>query len=340
MSGFSEKDRKHLLRAGELAEAAQRPPLRLGLRPEPAWAALLANADRELFSAAFSPGDSEDAVKKLLEPFRQAGAPAAEPLTLYLTLEPTARFDRLPPVTESVRRLGVKRVVIGTLDPALRLRGEGSSTLERMGIEVVLADGEEARRCQQMLDDYSKWLQKGLSVLRAQVEFESVPDGDFDLKFSSASRPLRADAVICRAGDGRETGGAWRVVIDSEGWERPAERTVLYQAKDGTIVAGARPLPMRDGKPDFGALLRDLASLGLLTVELSGDPEFFRLALQSQLIDSVVASLPPQADSIRALSRMNRVWLAAGGDPLQLRLNGARLVDGQSPYLEARVELC
>jgi pyrimidine deaminase RibD-like protein len=339
MNGFTEKDRLFLLRASELAEAAQRPPLRLGLKPEPAWAALLATANRELCASAFSPGESEDAVKKLIEPFRAAGE-IAEPVTLYLTLEPKAGFDRLPPVTESVRRLGVRRVVIGTLDPALRLRGEGSSTLERMGIEVVLADGEEARRCQQMLDDYSKWLQKGITVLRAQVELESVPDGDFDLKFSTEARPLRADAVISRAGDRHEIGNAWRVVIDPEGWERPAERTVLYQSAQGTIVPGARALPMRNGAPDLGALLRDLAALGFLTAELSGDPELFRLALHSHLIDSVMATLPPQADSFRALSRMNRVRLSEGGDPLELRLNGARLVDGKKPYLEARVELC
>jgi pyrimidine deaminase RibD-like protein len=339
MSGFTEQDRRFLLSASELAEAAQRPPLRLGLRPEPAWAALLATPEKEVLSATFSPGETEDAVKKLIQPLSKTSE-GREKLTLYLTLEPKAGFDRLAPVTESVRRLGVKRVVIGTLDPALRLRGEGSSTLERTGIEVVLADGEEARRCQQMLDDYSKWLQKGITVLRAQVELQSVPDGDFDLKFSSDARPLRADAVICRAGDRREVGTAWRVVIDPEGWERPAERTVLYQNPSGTIVPGARPMPLRNGALDLGALLRDLASLGFLTAELSGDSELFRLALRSQLIDSVVASLPPQADSIRALSRMNRVRLAEGGDPLELRLNGARLVDGKKPYLEARVELC
>jgi pyrimidine deaminase RibD-like protein len=311
-----------------MAEEAQRPPLRLGQRPEPAWAALVALDGKELASATFSPGDSEDAIKKLLPRF---GGIAQTNATLFLTLEPKAGFDRLPPVTESVRRLGAKRVVLGSLDPAQRFRGEGYRVMEQMGIQVVLADGEEARRCQHLLDDYAKWLTRGLAVLRAQVELSSDESGAYDLKFAGQLPPVRTtDAVLCRAGGPLPGGHAWRVVLDPEGWERPAEKTVVYHAAPG---AGVRVLPQRDGAPDLGALLRDLGSLGFLSAEISGDPELFRLALRSGLIDSVTARF----DSARALSQLGRVRLSDGGTPLELRLNGARLVGGQ---LEARVELC
>ena len=138
MKAFLESDRPLLSLACRLAEEAQRPPRRLGQRPEPPWAAIVAEHGKEIAIATFSPGDPEDAVRSLVGKFSAADHPDA---TLFLTLEPKAGFDRLPPVTESVRRLGVKRVVIGTLDPALRFRGEGFRVMEQMGISVVLADG-------------------------------------------------------------------------------------------------------------------------------------------------------------------------------------------------------
>jgi pyrimidine deaminase RibD-like protein len=334
MGYFADSDRRFLTLAFSKAKEALRPPQRIGMRPEPAWAALLAEGEKEIASATFSPGDSEDAVKKLLPSFQHLAHPTA---TLYLTLEPKAGFDRLPPVTENVRRLGVKRVVIGTLDPAQRYRGEGVRTLEQSGIEVVLADGEEARCCQHLIEDYSKWLSRGLAVLRAQVELAAEDDGSFDLKFNAEPRALRTDALICRAGGQREVGDAWRVVLDPEGWEKPAERNILYQVSPPKDRPGVRALPMREGSPDLGALLRDLGSMGFLSAELSGDPELFRLALRSGLIDSVMARFSQEDDSLKALSHMGRVHMKEGGDPLDLKLNGARLVGGQ---LEARVELC
>jgi hypothetical protein len=244
-----------------------------------------------------------------------------------------------------VRRLGVKRVVIGTLDPAQRFQREGSRTLERMGIEVILADGEEARRCQNLLEDYSKWLQKGLAVLRGRVEVAPLPSGVLDLRFSDQLLvPDNVDAVIGRAGHlPKAPTTAWRVLLDAEGWERPSERTVLYQSLEGPVIPGARRLAFSQGLPDLGALLRDLASLGLFSVEISSDPELFRAALRFGLVDSVVVQFSDANNSAKSISRVSRVSLSQGGDPMELRLDGARYTDGQTGenrYLEARVELC
>lgn len=336
MVGFLDSDRSFLMRAYKAALEAKHPPEKLGIRPEPTWAALVVQGDKEIASASFTTGDGEDAVAKI---FKQIGAVTDPSATLYLTLEPKAGFHRLPPVTESIRKLGVKRVAIGTMDPAVRYRGEGTRTLEQMGIEVVHADGEEARFCQQLLEDYAKWLQKGLAVLRAQGELVSRADTSYDLKFSGNARSLGdADALLCRAGGPKPVDEeAWRVVIDSEGWERPADRTILYQVSPQAGGLGVRTLPVRDGTPDLGAVLRDLGTLGILSVELAGEPELFRLAFQSGLIDSVKASFDGKDDSSRALSHLGSVQLAEGGDDsLEIKLQGARLVGG---HLEANVEL-
>jgi hypothetical protein len=206
--------------------------------------------------------------------------------------------------------------------------------MEQMGIEVALADGEEARECQHLLDDYAKWISRCLAVLRARVEISSDEAGVSDLDFAKAKLLENSiDAVLCRAGGPMPQGNAWRVVMDPENWERPFERTIIYQTAPPTPGVGVRLLPMRHGAPDLGGMLRDLGSLGFLSIELSEDSELFRLALSSGLIDSVTARF----DSSRALSQLGKVRWSDGGSPLDLRLNGARLIGGQ---LEARVELC
>jgi hypothetical protein len=332
MSSFHDYDRPLLLRACQLAEQARCPPRKLHLKPEPGWAALVPIGERESDAAVFSPGGSEDAVEAIL------GRLGPQPdSTLYLTLEPKPAFQRLPPVTESVRRLGVKRVVIGTLDPDQRFRGEGCRTLQQAGLEVVLADGEVARHCQLLLEDYTKWLQRGLAVLRAQVGIGAEHEGFLDLKFGEGARSLHADALVCRAGGPRPEEGAWRVVLDPEGWERPAGQTVLYQSAPPIPGPGVRLLPKRNGEIDLGSVLRDLGSLGIISAELSGDAELFRLALRSGLIESVRAHFDQESDSARALSPLGRVRLSEGGDPLEIRLNAARFVGGE---VEARPELC
>lgn len=334
---LTELDRRYLSALSQMARGERRPPRRLGLRGEPFWAAILAAGEHELASSVFQPGDPEDAVKRLL-PSIPSEVPAD--LTLYLTLEPKAGFDRLPPVTESVRRLGVKRVVLGTLDPAHRFRGEGKRTLEGFGIEVVLADGEEARECQNLVDDYAKCMVRGLAFLTARVKISALESGEFGLSLSSepAGEGFLTDAVIRRTGRQADARGGWTVVLDAEGWERPTEKTILYQPED-RAVAGARKLSFENGEPNMPALLRDLASLGIYSAELSNDPELLQRALSDGLVDSVIAEFPEGDDPAQAAARVTRVRLAAGAAPIDLRLAGARLMEGQKRSLEARVEL-
>jgi pyrimidine deaminase RibD-like protein len=338
MSTLTEQDRHHLRLLSQRTRVARQAPRRLGLKGEALYAASLVLHNEELGMEIFQPGDSADAVKRLA-PLLPQGAAALPELTLYLTLEPKAGFDRLPPVTESIRHLGVRRVVLGTLDPSHRYQGEGRRTLEALGVEVVLADGEEARDCQNLIDDYAKSVTKGVASLTARLEIQNLESGAFQMAVAAANlQGYRADAVIRRSGHAAQAHGAWQVVLDAEGWERPTDKTILYQPAD-RAVAGARSLPFDEGRPNLGVLLRDLASLGIVSAELSEDPELFRQALTDGLLDSVKAHLPESGDPSHAMARLTRVHLARDGEPVELSLNGGRLVDAQRRYLETRLEI-
>ncbi len=85
--------------------------------------------------------------------------PRARGGTLYCNLEPCAFSSpqkHQPPCAEAIVAAGVKRVVIGQIDPNPKMRGAGVAYLERAGVEVsVLPEGpllERIWRCNKLFN--------------------------------------------------------------------------------------------------------------------------------------------------------------------------------------------
>lgn len=73
---------------------------------------------------------------------RDAGG-LAKGATIYVTLEPCNHTGRTPPCTRAILAAGIRRVVVGMIDPNPLVAGSGCAFLRRHGIEVrenVLAD--------------------------------------------------------------------------------------------------------------------------------------------------------------------------------------------------------
>lgn len=73
--------------------------------------------------------------------------------TCYVTLEPCSHYGRTPPCALALQEAGVRRVVIGMLDPNPRVAGRGVKMLQDAGIDVAI--GVEEAACQRLYHGFT-----------------------------------------------------------------------------------------------------------------------------------------------------------------------------------------
>jgi len=83
--------------------------------------------------------------------------------TLYVTLEPCHHQGRTPPCTRAILSAGIRRVVIGALDPNPHVRGGGAKFLASQGLEVET--GILENRCHELNEFFNKHVTTGLPFI-------------------------------------------------------------------------------------------------------------------------------------------------------------------------------
>jgi len=63
---------------------------------------------------------------------------SAEGVTAYVTLEPCSFVGRTPACARTLAQFGIKKVVVGMLDPDPRNNGRGIEILKQAGVDVVI----------------------------------------------------------------------------------------------------------------------------------------------------------------------------------------------------------
>jgi diaminohydroxyphosphoribosylaminopyrimidine deaminase/5-amino-6-(5-phosphoribosylamino)uracil reductase len=155
---FSPADRRFMRRALALAERG-----RAGARPNPVVGAVVVR-DGQVLSEGFHAraGQAHGEVNAL---HRLGGkAPGA---TIYVNLEPCCHTGRTGPCTETLIAAGVRRVVVGCLDPNPRVNGRGVRRLRRAGIAVEVGCLEDQSRA--INRGFFVWVRDGRPLVTLKV---------------------------------------------------------------------------------------------------------------------------------------------------------------------------
>ena len=114
-----------------------------GARPNPMVGAVIVVNDRiigEGYHVRCGDGHAEVNAFASVQPADEVLIPEA---TIYVSLEPCAHYGKTPPCAELIVKKGVRRVVVGCIDPFAKVQGKGIRMIQEAGIEVTVGVLEE-----------------------------------------------------------------------------------------------------------------------------------------------------------------------------------------------------
>jgi diaminohydroxyphosphoribosylaminopyrimidine deaminase/5-amino-6-(5-phosphoribosylamino)uracil reductase len=284
---------------------------------------------------------------------RAAGA-RARGADLYTTLEPCDHFGRTPPCSIAILEAGVRRVLVGSVDPNPLVNGKGIARLRAAGVEVV--SGVLGPECDALNAHWFRYIRdrRPYVTLKAAVTLDgriATRAGDGRWVTGEEARRWvhrlrdRVDAVLVGAGTARADDPLLttrlprgrgrdpiRVVLDTDLslpgrlrllHPRSAAPTLVAHASAGTrpLRPGVELLRCRRGRGgvDLRDLLGKLADRGVTHLLVEGGARVHGRFLEEGLVDRVAIFVAPK------LAGADGVPLAAFRGPA--RMAGALRVE-------------
>lgn len=250
-------DSSRLQEALALAESV------IGLtEPNPRVGCVIGHADGRVLGrgATQQAGSAHAEVMALRDAAAQGHATAGA--TAWVTLEPCAHHGRTPPCCDALLAAGIRRVVVGALDPFPAVNGAGIARLRAAGVQVAVAEGSTATACREINIGFFSRVERGRPFVRLKLAASldgatALPDGRSQWITGSAARTdghafrRRAGAVLSGIGtvladnprlDVRlvpTPKQPLRIVLDPQ-WRTPPGAQ-LFDVPSPLLIVGATP---------------------------------------------------------------------------------------------------
>ena len=250
--------------------------------------------------------------------------------TIYVTLEPCSTFGRTPPCTEAIIKTGIRKVVVGAIDPNSLHAGKGLEILKANNIEVEFANDKD---CKELNEKFNHFIIKKTPFVHAK--WAMTLDGKIasvtsDSKWISGERSreyvhkLRAeyDAILVGIGTVIADNPSLNVRLEGD-WHSPVKIIVdshcrtpgdskIFGGMPVIIACGENPdennskslkksgaeiikFPSRkNDKVDLQKLLVFLGKRGISSLFVEGGAEIIGSLMTQKLVDRATAFIAPK----------------------------------------------
>ena len=296
--------------------------------PNPVVGAVIVRNDRIIGEGfhrrAGLPHAEREALRRITETARGA--------TIYVNLEPCSHYGRTPPCADALIEAGIKRVVVGMVDPNPLVQGRGLRRLRRAGIAV--ATGVLREECERLNEDFACFIRTGRPFVTLKLAASldgriAAASGDSQWISGEQSRRVvhelrnRVDAILvgaetvrnddprltCRMRGGRDP---LRVVLDGRLSITPSARVCTQPSTAPTLIATSEDhgqgekrakleaqgvqivcLPGKNGQVPLRPLLVELGRRGHKSVLIEGGGRIAAAALREGVVDKVLFFYAP-----------------------------------------------
>jgi len=277
---------------------------------------------------------------------KKAGS-KAKGATLYVTLEPCSHAGRTPPCTQAILQTGIKKVIVGAIDPNRVNNGKSLKMLRSKGIEVE--QGLLADELTRMNEAFNRWITTGRPFVTAKVA-QTVDgkiarlSGDSKWITSKVTRDyahrLRFgfDAIMVGINTVLKDDPRLRtlpvkrikkIILDTHGKISPHAKLFAGTKPQDVFVFTAHPSakkikaeviksPVYNGKIDLKWVLEFLGKREIISLLIEGGPTLVGGALERGLVDKMMIYTAPKimGEGIPSVRGLQAKTLA---DMIQLR---------------------
>ncbi len=263
-----------------------------------------------------------------------AAGNAARGGTVFVTLEPCCHHGKTPPCTDAILAAGIRRVVVGAVDPASHGAGHGIARLQQAGIDVAVAEGAGKEKAERLIAPFAMLATHGRPWVIAKWAMSldghvATSSGESRWISSEASRVVvhrlraRVDAILVGIGTAladdplltaRPPGPRTllRVVMDSTA-RLPLESQLVQTAREHPVLVAVGPdahsdamRPLREAGCEvwqsaaaepaerLAELLAELGRRQLTNLLVEGGPTVLGGFFDAGLVDEVQAFVAPR----------------------------------------------
>ena len=295
--------------------------------PNPLVGAILVKNDKLIsngYHARFGGPHAEiNAIQGAVEPVRGA--------TLYCTLEPCSHTKKkTPPCAQRIIKEGIKRVVIGSIDPNPKVSGKSIRMLRAAGIEAK--SGILSAECDELNRFFFKYITRGVPYITVKIaqtidgKISREPGRQIWITGKKSQRLVHKwrsefDAVLVGAGTirtdnpqltVREIRGRnpFRIVLTNSLDLPPeslifslkdSEKTIIYTGVETTTPGYTKIKPIgidvvyiKKGPDQLKHILSDLAKRKIASVLVEGGQNVFSQFITSDLVDELQVFIAPK----------------------------------------------